>query len=130
MSRHELSIDNYSFCLSQSSTASVTAKPRAPFFPTNFSAAFILSLLSNSSGMLALILPMVIHLHLCTVVPKRLNALLRVRVLEYKSTQEGRITNMIQNWIQKRRLIKQLAKAGISSKTIEEILHFYGVNSK
>jgi len=37
---------------------------------------------------------------------------------------------MIQNWIQKRRLIKQFAKAGISNNAIEEILHFYGVNSK
>jgi hypothetical protein len=37
---------------------------------------------------------------------------------------------MIQNWIQKHRLIKQLARAGISNKAIEEILHFYGVNSK
>jgi hypothetical protein len=38
--------------------------------------------------------------------------------------------SMIPNWIQKRRLLKQLRRAGISDKATEEILHFYGVNSK
>jgi len=73
---------------------------------------------------------MLVHLPLCTVVPKRLNALLRVRVREYKSTQEGSATNMTQNWIQKRRVLKQLRKAGISDKAAEEILRSYGVNPK
>jgi hypothetical protein len=37
---------------------------------------------------------------------------------------------MIQNWIQKRRPIKQLRSQGISDKATEEILRFYGVSSK
>jgi hypothetical protein len=37
---------------------------------------------------------------------------------------------MTQNWIQNRRLLKQLKRAGISDKAAEEILRFYGVNSK
>jgi hypothetical protein len=38
--------------------------------------------------------------------------------------------NMIQNWVQKRRLIKQLSKAGYSEDTMREILRVYGADPK
>jgi DNA-binding transcriptional MerR regulator len=37
---------------------------------------------------------------------------------------------MIRNWIQRRRLIKQLRAAGYSDEAIHEILRFYGVDPK
>jgi SOS response regulatory protein OraA/RecX len=63
-------------------------------------------------------------------VQEHLYALLPIIVLKCKSAKQRGLRKMIQHWVQKRRLTKQLAKAGYSKDAIQEILRLYGAKPK
>jgi len=119
-----------SFCAIQSSIASRIAVAKAPLRDPSRSMMACLNSLSSSSGISTLILTVVTHFHSDIITPLRLYINYALLIEWSNRVKQENMKSMIQNWIQKRRPIKQLRSQGISDKAIKEILHFYGVNSK